>query len=168
MYSSGTAIIYGTHGVCTVKELAEHSFGDKINTYYVLQPLNDVHSLIYVPCENETLVSRIRPILTKSEVDSVIDKLLTGITEWVSCEVKRKEFTNNLLKSGDKAEIIAVIEQLYVKQDELRRQKKHYQLTDERYLKEAMKLLIDEFAFVLSISSDDVTDYVVSKLKVPN
>lgn len=166
MYSSGTTVIYGTHGVCTVKEIAEHSFGSSINTYYVLQPMNDAHSQIFVPCENETLVSRIRPVLSVKQVDEVIDKLICGIDTWVSYDVKRKEFTSNLIKNGNKSEIIAVIEQLYVKQDELRRQKKHYQLTDERYLKEAMKLLIDEFSFVLGISSDDVTDYVVSRLKI--
>ena len=96
MYSSGTVIIYGTHGLCTIKELAEHSFGDKVNTYYVLQPMNDVHSLIYVPCDNETLVSRIRKTLSKDEVDGAIDRLVRGIDEWVPCEIKRKERVHSL------------------------------------------------------------------------
>ena len=38
-------------------------------------------------------------------------------------------------------------------------------ISDERYLKEAERLLHNEFAYVLKISPDEVAQYILSRIK---
>lgn len=164
MFNSGDAVIYGTHGVCIVKETSEFTFGDSEKTYYVLQPLNDKLQ-IFVPCDSEILLSRMRPVLTPEEVDGVIDSLSEVKMGWIDSDSKRKEFCNEVIKSGDREQLIHLIDMLYVRQDDLRRQKKHFHLTDERFMKEAMKLLHEEFSYVLGIPEDVVPQYISSRIE---
>ena len=58
-----------------------------------------------------------------------------------------------------------LINMLYVHQEDLKIQKKHFHISDERYLKEAERLLHNEFAYVLKISPDEVAQYILSRIK---
>ena len=72
MYSVNEKIHYGGSGVCVIQEIATMRFGRTRERYYVLKPVYQNSSLIYVPVENQQLVSKMRPVLTREEVDRLI------------------------------------------------------------------------------------------------
>ena len=165
MYSVGEHVIYGTHGVCRIGEIKTMSFGPDSKEYYVLSPLSDPRSTIFVPVDSEILLSQMRPVLTREEIDDLIDSLEPGSQDWIVNDSKRKEFFQTTLKSGDRLALLRMIDMLYIHQEEMRDQKKHFHVTDERFLREAEKLLHDEFAFVLGIPRGEVISYIGERLE---
>ena len=164
MFSTGEHVIYGTHGVCKITEITSMPFGNENREYYVLSPINEPKSTIFVPVDNELLLSQMRPVLTKKEIDDLLESVVPGAVEWIVSDSERKAFCTSIIKSGDRMAMINMIEMLYNHQEEMKSQKKHFHVTDERFLRDAEKLLHDEFSFVLGISQSDVPDYISSRL----
>lgn len=165
MFSIGDAIIYGTHGVCIISDVAEMKFvGDKME-YYVLCPVHDANSKIYAPTHNEAVNAKMRKVLTREEVDGLIEELSDSETGWISNDDVRRDFCEEVIRSGDRAELMKLIEMLYLKQKDPRSKKKHFHVADEKALREAESLLHDEFSYVLGISQSEVPGYIMSRLK---
>ncbi len=165
MYSVGEHVVYGTHGVCRISEITTMQFGIENKEYYVLSPVSDPRSTIFVPVDNEVLLSQMRPVLTKEEIDEMLCSIIPGSQSWIASDAERKEFCQTTLKSGDCLAILRMIDMLYVHQIEMREQKKHFHVTDERFLREAEKLLHDEFSFVLGIPRTEVVSYIGDKVE---
>ena len=165
MYSVGEAVIYSNQGVCKIREIAEMSLGGETKRYCVLCPINDPRSVVYVPTDNEALMSRIHPLLSTEEIDEMIGSVIPEKIDWIVSDSERKEFCGETLKSGDRYRIMQMIGMLYDRKEDLLKQKKHFHVADERFLKDATKLLHEEFAFVLGISPSDVPEYIISRIK---
>ena len=165
LYSVGEHVIYGTHGVCCISEIKTMSFGPDNKEYYVLSPLAEPRSTIFVPLDSEVLLSQMRPVLTREEIDELLGSLEPGSQSWITNDSERKEFCQTTLKSGDRLAILRMIDMLYIHQEEMRDQKKHFHVTDERFLREAEKLLHDEFSFVLGIPRGEVVSYIGEKVE---
>ncbi len=165
MFQIGDAIIYGTHGVCVLSDIAELKLVDNKREYYVLCPVHDTNSKIYAPTDNETVNAKMRKVVTREEIDSLIANISDNDTKWISDESDRRDFCDSVLKSGDRAELMKLIEMLYLKQKSLQSNKKHFHLADEKALKEAQDLLHDEFAYVLGIEPSEVPSYIRKQLK---
>ena len=165
MFSAGEHVVYGTHGVCCISELTKMPFGADLREYYVLSPIGDPRSKIFVPVDNENLTSQMRSVLTKPQIDELLASVVPGSLDWIESDSERKEYCTSTIKSGDRYEIIRMIDMLYLHQEEMKSQKKHFHVTDERFLREGEKLLHDEFAFVLGISRADVVSYISERIE---
>ena len=87
MYKTGDTVLYGSEGVCKITDITEKQFGDVSIEYYILTPVFNNRSTFFVPTKNETLVSRMRPILTNREI-------LDLITNAVSVPIGLKTILN--------------------------------------------------------------------------
>ena len=77
LFDKGDLVSYGTNGICCIEDIRFMSFssGAKKSMYYILKPEASGESTIFVPAENEKLVSKMRKLMTKEEIiDSVILK----------------------------------------------------------------------------------------------
>lgn len=164
-YSVGDKVVYGTHGVCEVLKITSERIGSDLKDYYLLCPLSDSRSKIYVPCDNENLVSRMREILSPAEIDRVIDSVEPSGMEWISNNIKRKEICASVLKNGDHRRLMELVTMMYLKQAEMREQKKRFNVTDERFLRDAERIIADEFSFSLGIELSEVGEYIRNRLK---
>ena len=75
MFNVNDTILYGTHGICKVTDITEQRFNDKSNKYYILQPHHNPSSTIYVPTDNEKLVSRMRHTLSEEEIYELLKSM---------------------------------------------------------------------------------------------
>lgn len=164
-YSVGDTVVYGTQGVCSVKEISPLAFGGASKDYYVLCPIGDCRSKIYVPCDNESLTSQMRPLLTPDEIREIISASEKKKTEWIASDSERKEYCASIIKNGDRTELMSMVAMLYLRQEDLKNQKKHFHVSDERFLREGVRLLHEEFAFSLGISIAEVPSYIESVLE---
>lgn len=164
MFSVGEIIVYGLQGVCEISDIAEMRMGEELRSYYILCPVNDNKSTVYVPVDNERLVSQMREVLTRSEVDSIIGEVAGSELEWIKNDAERKTFCENVIKNGDRKELIQLISMLYVHKEELKNNKKRFQIADDKHLKEAEKQINDEFSYVLGISQEEVAAYIKNKI----
>ena len=63
VYHVEDAVLYGSDGICRISEIVTRDFGGAPVEYYVLKPIRQEASTIYVPVNNEALVHKMRHVL---------------------------------------------------------------------------------------------------------
>ena len=167
MYSVNDKIHYGSSGVCVIQEIATLRFGRTRERYYVLKPVNQNASMIYVPVENEQLVSKMRPVLSREEVHALIRTIPEVQTAWVEDVQERKSTFDEMLKRHSCADLIVLIKTLNEHKQTRQSRGKSLHVSDEGYLREAQRLLYDEFADALEIPPSQVSAYIQEQLELP-
>lgn len=168
MFSAGDTVSYGTQGICKIKEITEMTVGKVKKEYLVLIPVHEENSTLYVPTDNEKLLANMRSVLSLEDINTLIDSAAREPMEWIENDIDRREYCANVLKSGDRAELMRLIEMLYLRREELKSTKKHFHISDEKFLREAERLLHDEFSYTLNITKDDVPSYILNRIKKQN
>lgn len=84
---------------------------------------------------------------------------------WISNENERKEKYKKIIASGDRAELIKMIKALYFHKKEREANGKHLYLSDERFFKEAERILYDEFQYVLKIRKDELMAFIFERIE---
>ena len=164
MFSVDEIVRYGGSGVCRIQEIAFIRFGRTRERYYILKPVYQNSSLIYVPVDNEALVSKMRPVLTREEIDLLIKEMPSVETAWEEDPQARKTSFDALLRSSECRDLIVLIKTLREHRDRRQKIGKALHVTDETYLREAQRLLYDEFAGPLGLKPAQVDDYINEKL----
>ncbi len=156
MFQVGDIVRYGQSGVCKIQEISDRTFGNVTQSYYVLTPIFKSGSLVYVPVENETLVEKMLPPLTKEEVAEVISLVREKEVEWIRDFRRRSDFAKKALSSGDRSEALYLIKSIYHHKREILGQGARIHTTDDYFLKDAETLIFTEFSFVLDKSYEDI------------
>lgn len=166
MFEKGDIVSYAAAGVCTVEGTMENKVKGVNKRYLVLKPFYESNSAIYVPTDNETLIGRIRGVMSKEDIYSLIEALPDINCEWIDDDTKRNEFFRQTLKSGDRKEIMKMLRVLYLHRQEQLDNGRKFHTADEHFLKEAEHILFDEFAVVLGIEPDEVTGFITDRLNI--
>lgn len=168
MYRIGDTLLYGTEGVCKIEEICEMKIGGAKAEYYVLQPVYREGSKVFVPVGNELLTAKMRPILTAEEIGFMLRSVCEEDTPWIENAADRKaEFQKNL-RSDDRMELLRMLRMLYLRRKKLQENGKRLRTNDDQMLRDAQKLLGEEFAPVLGISRREVPEYLYQHMvKMP-
>lgn len=168
MFNANDSVLYGVHGVCRIVEIQNQNFGDKDCLYYVLKPIYNDLSTFFVPVDNEALTSKMKKVLSPQEIHSIIRSMPQEDLIWIEDDAERKEKYNEILKSGDRIGLVRIIKTLYFRQNQLKEQRKKLHIADERFMKEAEKMLYEEFAYVLNIEQDQVIPFIAEEIELKN
>lgn len=164
MYTIGDVVIYKNDGVCKIADIIIKSFKDKNIEYYVLQPVHNSNAEIFVPKNNPDLINKMRNLLTKDEVMQIIEALPNEEEICISDEAERKEKFKEILTSGNRTELVRLVKTLYNHKQNQKQYGKKLHIADERILKDAEKILHDEFAYVLGISTEAVPSFIAENI----
>ena len=164
MYSVNDTVVYGTHGICRIACVESHNFTGTMKDYYVLKPVGDEKSTIYVCVSNEKAVSQMRAVLSEEEIYQLLQSMPDEPSRWIENKNERNERCRQILNRGDRKELLMMIKTLYLHKQQQKKRGKKMHLTDEKYLKDAEKMLHDEFAVVLNISPDQVVPFIRKQL----
>ncbi len=165
MYNVNDSVLYGKQGVCKIKDIVTENFTGKPVKYYTLEPAFNDNTVIYVPVENEELVAKMHKILSAEEIDMLIDEIRGSNVIWYDDEKERKIRYNEIITKGDRKEILMLINTLYLNKKKREAEGKKMYVSDERTMKEAEKLIYEEFAAVLNIKPGQVVEYIVNKME---
>lgn len=166
MFHVNDVIIYGAQGVCKIAGTEEKIMGGKKKNYYVLKPVGDNGSTIFVPTDNEVVLKKMRRLLTKDEIHKLIDSMQSESAAWVANESERRELYKNILAKGDHLELIKMIKAIYAHKKEREAEGKRLHMSDERFFKDAEQILYNEFQYVLDITGKDaLIVYIFSRLE---
>ncbi len=164
MFKTGDMVLYGPQGVCRIEAVEKKNFGKENREYYVLRPVYEKTSVIYVPIHNAVLTARMKRVLTVDKIHEMIDSMPQQELLWIENENERKQRYRAILERGDRGELVRMIKTLYLVQKQQAACGKKLHMADERYFKEAEKLLYDEFALVLGIDREQVLPFILQKL----
>ena len=166
MFKVNDVVVYSTQGVCEIIGIDEKKIDGMIKKYFVLKPKDDRGATFYVPTWNETAWSKMRRVMTKDEVNALIDSMPKKIPTWIENENQRKETYKHILTSGDQAAIISMIQALFIRKQEREVQGKRLHMSDEHFMKEAEQLLYNEWQYVLNVDKAGLVAYIYERIKI--
>lgn len=138
--------------------------GGGLRAYYVLQPVFEESATIFVPVGNEALTAKMRRVMSEAEITALIDAMPEEDSIWIADDNARRERYKAILAGGDPSDLIRLIKTLYLRAQTQKAQNKKPRLEDERFMKQAEKLLYEEFAHVLHIRRDEVLPYILHRV----
>lgn len=162
-FAIGTLLIYGSSGVCRLVDIREEKIAGQTKRYYILSPFYEENSTVYVPCDSELLVSKMRALVEKDTAKSLIFFDDGKRTEWVEGDKPRRESFSLIIDSGDRAEIIRLARTLTEKRTECESEGKKFHACDEHVLARAQKVLCDELSIVLDESRENILSAIYKK-----
>lgn len=163
-FNIGDFVVYCSKDICKIENIVKKCFnGIDENEYFQLIPINTKNSSYYIPCNN--CQSKVRRLLTKEEVYSLIDEIPESETEWCEDKNIRKNIFHSVLKSDDYHQLITMMHTLYIQRENQRSKGKKLLAADERVMHDAEHLIHQEFAFVLGIEEEQVSNFINSRLK---
>ena len=160
MFCVGQTVLYGSNGVCMVDDVTEKRIGKTKMQYYVLKPLCNNTSTLFVPTANQQLVSKMRRILTEDEAEAIL-RDLPPCGDWNDNKQERSEQFRAIITEGSCVELIRLIRLVRTHEQEQLAGGKRLHISDERFLKEAEKMVCEEFSLVLHISRDEVLERIM-------
>ena len=155
MFKVDDYIMYGRTGVCKVIDITNEKFiNGEERKYYVLSPIhNNNNTIIKIPLDNTKVP--MRKIISKEDVTSLINDMSNMEELWIEDEKKRSNEFKTMLKSGKCEDLIKLISN--------KRHSKKLNKADKEIIKEAERLVNEEFAIILNISPKEVNSYISSK-----
>lgn len=161
-------VVYGKMGVCRVADHQMLAFGGiEKEEYYILEPRRDPRSFIYVPCGNAALMERMRPLLTKEEIDTMLADVPQEDILWIDDRGERASHFRAIMGTQDRCQLVRLVRCLYAKKREKVAAGKKLSAADEAFLQECIHLLEEEFSLALDIPASKVDEYVRERLDDP-
>jgi len=159
------AVLYGTDGICRITDIARRRFGKDEREYYILTPIHQERSVIYVPTDNALLLSKMHPVLSADQIEALLSCVADeALQPWTADDNRRREQWRQILLSGDRHSLLRMIRSIYCHSQEQKQHGRKLHQLDEAAMKEAEELLYGEFSFVLHIPCDEVLPYLIERL----
>ena len=166
MFQPGELLVYGTTGVCRVEEITTPDItrADRGRRYYLLKPLYQ-DGVIYAPVDSDKVP--IRPVISREEAEAIIDLIPSIRAE--ACRAPTLQVLaqhyQSAVRSHDCKELLELMMSIYAKQRQAEAQKRRLGMVDERYMKQAERLLYGELSVALNIPYEDVQPYIVRRVE---
>jgi len=164
MFQPGELVVYGTTGVCRVEEIVRPNLAGthRNKEYYLLKPIHQ-DGVIYTPVDNEKVP--MRPVISAEAAEALIDLIPT-----IRAEARHAPTVQALaqqyhaaVRSHDCRDLIELMMSIYAKQQLAEAQKRRLGMVDERYMKQAERLLYGELSVALGISYEQVQPYIAAR-----
>lgn len=161
MFQQGDYIMYGTTGICQVKDIAAMPGATGPNAkrlYYRLAPVYGTE-VIYVPVDGKVFM---RPILTPEEARELVAQIPL-IQEDQDVPQSQRELDchyRSAIESHRCEDLVQVIKTIYQKSRVRTEHGKRPGRTEETYRKRAEDLLHGELAVALGIPREEVPEYI--------
>ena len=155
MFKKGERVIYKAEGVCEISDIRIENFGaiGSNETYYVLTPMREGSSTLFVPVESRQLVGYMRKLLSAEEINALVCELREERLEWISDSRSRSTAFKDILSRGDRRELIVLYNTVWDKLQELRSTNKKAGSTELGTIDRAERMLYAEFAETTDITS---------------
>lgn len=162
MFHINDYVVYGSSGVCQIKDICTPQGVEGDRKYYVLDPVYLKETTIYAPVDNVTVA--MRSIISKDEIEDLFQTMASIETDEISNDKLREAKCKDALRSCDYIEWIKVIKMLYNrKQDRISQGRKLGQV-EERLMHSASDNLHGELAVALDMPKEEVEEYILEHM----
>ena len=165
MYNIDDVVVYGTEGICKITGITEMKFGGERSEYYILAPVEKEENTVYVPKNNEKVLKRMRKILSADEANKLLDSLPMEPMEWIPNDRERVTVFKDIILTGKPEEVFRMVSTLYHKQSDQLAIGKKLHASDERFLRDAEKMLFNEIGYALKIKPQEVLSIILKKAR---
>lgn len=158
MFDKGELVVCGNNGVCRIQKIAPMEGMDKNTLYYIMQPVYEKRSTVYIPAESHK--TPVRKIHTAQEAQEIIRKL-PDIEPLVIENERNREAEYKACMAPAECECwISLMKTLYKRNQERIAAGKKMISLDDRYMKSAQNCLCGELSISLKISREEVEKHI--------
>lgn len=167
-YSIGDYVSYSSSGVCRIEDIRQEPPAGKEapKTFYILKPLADPASTIFVPTSSPTLLAKMQRLPTKKEADAMILSTKEEEMPWIDDRKVRAATFQTIVKACKLKELLGLATCIYRKRSDLTTQGKKLSATDEAVLRRAEGLIENELSFALELQKEQVGAYIRETLSI--
>lgn len=162
MFKINYYVVYGSTGVCEVKDIKREKSNNEEVEYYILNPVYDRRMTIKTPVLNRKVL--MRDIMTKEDVSLLINKISDNEVISIENARERIEAFKSIVRNGTSDDLIKVINTIKIDKEEKLSIGKKLNKTEEDIMISAKKKLYEEFAIVLDIPIEEVSSYIKEKI----
>lgn len=156
LFRMGDVVLYGIQGICKISGIEVKQIGKTALDYYVLNPVFNESTALFVPVDNEKLTTKMQNILGVKEVKQLIEKAQQISVLEICDEATKRERYREILSSGNREELISLIKTIRLEREKRSKLNKKLNMSDEQTLYKAERLLFNEIAYVLEIEPQEV------------
>lgn len=160
MYSIGDRVVYGIHGVCRICDTETRTVDKKAVQYFVLEPEEQSGSRFYVPSGNPAALAKLRPLLSKQALLSLLRSPEIRRDCWIEDEGRRKNTYRELIATCDTVALLSVVHTLHMRRKDIAARGRKFHLCDENFLRDAQRVLSAELSAVLEIPVQEIPAYM--------
>ena len=157
MYRSGDLVVYGSMGVCRIEGISRPDNNGK--EFYVLAPLCQ-SGTVYTPVDSGKIP--LRAVMTKDEALALLDRIPSiqaeGFRERTIQQLTHRY--QSILQSGSATELLTLILSVHRKRQEAQAQNRRLGMVDDRFGRQAERLLFGELAAALDMDIAEVSDII--------
>ena len=164
MFCVGDVVLYTTYGICKITDQIKRLFHGIENEYYVLVPLSESKTELTIPISNPITKERLHGLLDEKDIVEITNQIPYLEAYWIDNENERKKEFSDIIRSGDRINTLRVIKSIKYHQLSLVGKNRKLHACDEACMKEATKLIVDEFSYVLQIDKEDVQDKIRAEM----
>lgn len=160
MFKIDDVVVYGSQGICRVEKIEAKQIGKQTADYYVLKPLFKENTAVFVPVQNEALTSKMQNVLTRTQAEELIGKIVSIDVIKSHDEAEKREVYKTVLSGGDRESLVSLIKTIRSEREDRRESGKKLNINDEQTLRKSELLLYNELAFVLGCEPDEVKNII--------
>lgn len=160
MFKIGDVVLYGIQGICKISNVEVKQVGKTALDYYVLNPIFNQNTALFVPVDNEKLTAKMQCVLTKSEAKQLIENATQTNFIEIQSEATKQEQYREIFSSGNRQLLMSLIKTIRFERDERSKVGKKLSMSDEQTLYKAEQLLFNELAFVLGVESAEIKNKI--------
>ena len=162
MFEINSQVMYGRTGACQIKEITNGDlFGKPESKFYILMPLFSNGMSIITPVDAPKVA--MRELMTRQEVLDLIDAVKGQEPVWEYDEKVRNARFLAAMNSGLCDELLTVIHLITKNNEEMLANGRKLSQNDASILKDAKKLLYEEFSLSLAIRPDQVEAFITGR-----
>lgn len=159
MPQEGSFISYCGHGVCRIDGLRKMNFGKGEQDYLVIAPLSEKGATIYLSADNPKIQTKIRPVLTKAEIDSVLAGIRSEQMTWIEDRKARVARFQQILSQSEPRSLLLMAFCL-----QARREEKGLPSSELDILHKAQNIIEQEFSFALELPKQEIRQYIYDRV----
>ena len=164
MFKIGDFVVKPNTGICRIEDITIMSLmGNEEKEYYVLAPVEDSRSKLYVTTEADR--TRLRALMTADEAQELLHNIGDIDAVWVKNDKLREKEYREAFKTNEPEKLVAIIKSLYNRSRIRLAQGKKITSTDEKFFKQAEKALYSELAFSLNIEVDEIETVITETIE---
>lgn len=164
-HSIGETVVYRKHGIYVISDIKEQRISNERKNYYVLSSVYDKNTSVYVPVDSEMLVAQMEHILSKDEINRIIDDSEEKSVVWVENTSQRAEYFDEIIKGGDLSKILALLKMLILRKENADKKTYRTFARDEKAFAAAQKAVTEAFAFPLGLEKAQVISYITDRVR---
>lgn len=155
LFKTSDVVVYGAQGICRIDCIQLKEIGRQSAEYYVLKPIFNESTALFVPVDNQVLVAKMQKLLTKAQMQELVERLPEIDVIKATDENQKREIYKSILSGNDREKLISLIKTIRLERDTRRQNNKKLNINDEQTLRKAEMLFYNEFAFVNNIEPDE-------------